>query len=67
MLNAPGDWELRPRLIPTQALGSMRVLETEVRGLTAYARQPKGMMPMIVGLSPVTSSYEETSLPGGVE
>eukprot|EP00965_Chrysotila_dentata_P155060 5123613-Pleurochrysis_carterae.AAC.1 len=51
--------------MPTQARDSMRVLETVERGLTAYARHPNGMMPMMEGFSPDASSYEVTRLPGG--
>eukprot|EP00965_Chrysotila_dentata_P226163 6195233-Pleurochrysis_carterae.AAC.3 len=39
---APGVVELRPRLTPTHALGSMRLFEKACRGLTGYARQPNG-------------------------
>eukprot|EP00965_Chrysotila_dentata_P076616 2529461-Pleurochrysis_carterae.AAC.2 len=66
-LKAPGERELRPRLTPTHARESIRVLDRATRGLTAKARQPKGMIPMMAGLSPVTNSYEEVLLPGGVE
>eukprot|EP00965_Chrysotila_dentata_P041684 1382263-Pleurochrysis_carterae.AAC.4 len=54
-------------LMPTQARGSMRVLEMTDLGLTAKALQPKGMMPMIEGLTPVTISIEVCVLPGGVD
>eukprot|EP00965_Chrysotila_dentata_P104367 3446451-Pleurochrysis_carterae.AAC.1 len=54
--NALGDWLSRPRLTPTQARESMRVLDTAGRGLTAYARHPKGIMPMMAGFSPEASS-----------
>ena len=46
----------RPRLMPTQALGSALVFDTWLAGLTANARQPNGMMCMTRGLSPVRSS-----------
>eukprot|EP00965_Chrysotila_dentata_P230446 6197786-Pleurochrysis_carterae.AAC.1 len=50
-LKAPGERELRPRLTPTHARESMRDLDRATRGLTAKARQPKGMIPMMAGLS----------------
>eukprot|EP00965_Chrysotila_dentata_P029095 967549-Pleurochrysis_carterae.AAC.1 len=51
--------------MPTQARGSMRVLEKEGRGFTAYARHPKGRMGMIRGFCPVSASYEDTDKRGG--
>eukprot|EP00965_Chrysotila_dentata_P025276 840120-Pleurochrysis_carterae.AAC.1 len=53
---APGLSRLRPRLTPTQARGSMRVLEKDGRGFTAYARQPKGRIGMMRGFCPVSAS-----------
>eukprot|EP00965_Chrysotila_dentata_P106249 3508556-Pleurochrysis_carterae.AAC.1 len=55
-LYAPGDVRLRPRLMPTQARGSMRVLEYATRGLTANVRHPKGSMGMMRGFVPVKAS-----------
>ena len=49
ILYEPGDNELRPRLIPTHARGSIVVFEYCSRGLTANALHPKGMMPMMRG------------------
>eukprot|EP00965_Chrysotila_dentata_P005361 176571-Pleurochrysis_carterae.AAC.1 len=53
---APGLSRLRPKFIPIQARGSMRVCEKEERGLTAYARQPKGRIGMTRGFRPVSAS-----------
>eukprot|EP00965_Chrysotila_dentata_P156588 5174237-Pleurochrysis_carterae.AAC.6 len=53
--------------MPTHARGSMRVLEYAGRGLTANARQPKGIMLMTRGFSPQRSSYDEALVPGGPE
>eukprot|EP00965_Chrysotila_dentata_P122591 4051873-Pleurochrysis_carterae.AAC.1 len=63
---APGDCELRPRLTPIQARGSIRVLESADRGFTAKALQPKGIIPKTVGFSPVTSSNDVCAVFGGV-
>eukprot|EP00965_Chrysotila_dentata_P066449 2199909-Pleurochrysis_carterae.AAC.2 len=60
ILYAPGVVRLRPRFTPTQARGSMRVFEYAWRGLTANARQPKGSIGMIRGLSPVSDSKDKT-------
>eukprot|EP00965_Chrysotila_dentata_P225681 6194922-Pleurochrysis_carterae.AAC.4 len=48
-----------------QACGSTRVFEKATRGLTAYARHPKGKMGMTLGLHPVRASYEETDRRSG--
>eukprot|EP00965_Chrysotila_dentata_P257371 6212866-Pleurochrysis_carterae.AAC.4 len=67
MLNAPGELELRPRLTPTHARESMRVLNTADFGLTAKALHPNGMMRKIEGFSPVTISNDVWVLLGGVD
>eukprot|EP00965_Chrysotila_dentata_P024945 827158-Pleurochrysis_carterae.AAC.1 len=51
--------------MPTQARGSTRVLEKAMRGLTAYARHPKGRIGIMLGLLPVRASYDETDRRGG--
>ena len=58
ILYAPGERTLLPRLYPTHARGSMVVLEYWLRGFTANALQPKGMMDMIRGFVPVSISYD---------
>eukprot|EP00966_Prymnesium_polylepis_P290258 6704884-Prymnesium_polylepis.1 len=58
---APDVDRLQPRLTPTQARGSMSVLEYCERGFTVKARQPKGMMFITRGFVPVSISYEVTS------
>ena len=52
----PGDSTLRQRLIPAHARESIDVFEYWSRGLTAYTRQPKGIIDMIRGLAPMRSS-----------
>eukprot|EP00965_Chrysotila_dentata_P255272 6212164-Pleurochrysis_carterae.AAC.2 len=65
MLYAPGDCQLRPRFIPTQARVSMRALEYTGRVFTANARHPKGRMLMIRGFSPTSNSNEGALVFGG--
>eukprot|EP00965_Chrysotila_dentata_P025921 860074-Pleurochrysis_carterae.AAC.1 len=65
MLYAPGEVKLRPRLMPTHARGSMRVLLYATRGFTAKARQPNGRIGMMRGLVPVSDSYDERLPRGG--
>ena len=52
----PGDLGEQPRLIPSQALDSMAVLLILPLGLTAQAAQPKGIMCIILGRTPVIIS-----------
>ena len=52
----PGEMEEVPTWMPDHAWDSMRVLEIIESGFTAHAAQPKGMMCMILGLSPVRLS-----------
>eukprot|EP00965_Chrysotila_dentata_P194224 6176236-Pleurochrysis_carterae.AAC.2 len=67
MLKAPGERVLRPGLTPTHARESMRKFSTAGFSFTANALQPKGMMPMIEGFSPVTISKDVREPPGGVD
>ena len=48
----------RPRFIPFQALVSIRVLLISPCGLTVKVLHPNGMMPRILGLIPVSISYD---------
>ena len=52
ILYPPGEVTLLPRLSPTQALGSIVVLENMPCGFTANARQPNGMMFNTFGFLP---------------
>eukprot|EP00965_Chrysotila_dentata_P260642 6213984-Pleurochrysis_carterae.AAC.3 len=65
MLYAPGERLLLPRLMPTQALDSIRHFEYDGRGFTANARQPNGRILMMRGFSPASISYEEAFVLGG--
>eukprot|EP00965_Chrysotila_dentata_P118217 3907307-Pleurochrysis_carterae.AAC.1 len=65
MWYAPGERRLRPRLTPSQARGSIVVLEYAMRGLTASALQPKGKMGMTLGFCPVRDSKDERWQRGG--